>query len=74
MKKVFSILLMLAMLLCAFATAETEGLSILVLVPSLGDGSYFAAAAQGAEALAEMYPGTISSTRLHTSPSRFSSL
>jgi len=48
MKKVFSILLMLAMMLCAFATAETEGLNIMVLVPSLGDGSYFTAALIGA--------------------------
>lgn len=58
MKKVFSILLMLAMMLCAFATAETEGLNIMVLVPSLGDGSYFTAALIGAEAMIEKYPGT----------------
>lgn len=59
MKKVVSILLMLAMLCsCVGAVAETEGKNILVLVPSLGDGSYFAAAVQGAEALIEKYPGT----------------
>lgn len=61
MKKVASVLLVLAMLLsCMGAIAETEneGMSILVLVPSLGDGSYFAAAVIGAEALIEKYPGT----------------
>lgn len=59
MKKIASLLLVLAMLLslsCAYA--ETEGKNVLVLVPSLGDGSYFAAAAAGAEALTEKYPGT----------------
>lgn len=57
MKKALSILLVLSMLF-AFACAETEGKNILVLVPSLGDGSYFAAAVLGAEALIEKYPGT----------------
>ncbi len=59
MKKITSILLVLAMIFSlACACAETEGKSVLVLVPSLGDGSYFAAAVSGAEALVEKYPGT----------------
>lgn len=57
MKKFIALLLALAMLLTGvLALAEEDGKS--VLVPSLGDGSYFAAAALGAEALIEKYPGT----------------
>ena len=59
MKKVVSILMLLVMLCSALTvSAETEGKNILVLVPSLGDGSYFTAAVKGAEALIEKYPGT----------------
>ena len=59
MKKIVSLLLMLTMLCTGLtAMADEAGLNVLVLVPSLGDGSYFAAAAQGAEALVEKYPGT----------------
>ena len=59
MKKLVSLILALAMaLMMTGAVAETEGKNVLVLVPSLGDGSYFAAAAAGAEALEEKYPGT----------------
>ncbi|MBQ2954012.1 MAG: BMP family ABC transporter substrate-binding protein [Clostridia bacterium] len=59
MKKLVSLLLALAMLFTGvFALAEEDGTNVLVLVPSLGDGSYFAAAALGAEALVTRYPGT----------------
>ncbi|MGN0970905.1 MAG: hypothetical protein ACI4OY_03045, partial [Aristaeellaceae bacterium] len=61
MKKLAAILLTLAMLCsmtCAFAEGADSGMNVLILVPSLGDGSYFAAAAAGVKALEEKYPGT----------------
>ncbi len=59
MKKIVSLVLCLMMVLSLVgAHAESKALSILVLVPSLGDGSYFAAAANGAKELETIYPGT----------------
>ena len=61
MKKLAAILLTLAMLCsmtCVFAEGADSGMNVLILVPSLGDGSYFAAAAAGVKALEEKYPGT----------------
>lgn len=61
MKKLASLLLALCVLLSvssAFA-ADASQMRVLVLVPSLSDGSYFTAAANGAKALEEIYPGLV---------------
>lgn len=61
MKKLASLLLTLCLLLTmstAFA-ADASEMRVLALVPSLGDGSYFAAAANGVKALEDIYPGLV---------------
>ncbi len=55
MRKILAVLVMLAMLCTVPALAENESFDICLLVPAVGDASYFDGAAMGVRALAEEY-------------------